>query len=328
MRTILSLLLLAVLCTAARAEVPLDGTFLAQNDCPALQSINRQTNPGNVTVTPGSTYHVVAANKAEATHYWIVVPGAQPDRRWVAVDCGTIEGAEGGTPSVQTPTQNQPTGPKPQYILAVSWQPAFCEAHSSKPECRSQTEDRFDADHFTLHGLWPQPRLNAFCGVSAADIAADQDSDWNALPPVVLSDGLRAALDQVMPGTRSQLERHEWTKHGTCYGATQEQYFTDALAMMTALNASPAAELFAANIGRQITQAEIRAAFDQAFGPGAGQRVRIACDRDGSRSLIGELTIGLTGTITASGDFAPLIAAASPTEGGCNIGVVDRVGLQ
>ncbi|MEO8683407.1 MAG: ribonuclease [Devosia sp.] len=328
MRVLWTVVLLLVTALTAQAEVPLDGTFLAQRNCPALQSINRQTNPGNVTITPGSSYRIVAANKAEATHYWIVVPGAQPDRRWVAVDCGTIEGAEADTPSAQAPTQSQPTGPKPQYILAVSWQPAFCEAHSNKPECRSQTVDRFDADHFTLHGLWPQPRLNAFCGVSAADIAADEDSDWNALPPVVLSARLRTALDQVMPGTSSQLERHEWTKHGTCYGATQEQYFTDALAMMTALNASPVAELFAANIGRQITQAQIRAAFDQAFGPGAGQRVRIACDRDGNRSLIGELTIGLTGTITAPGDFAPLIAAASPTDGGCDVGVVDRVGLQ
>ena len=43
-----------------------------------------------------------------------------------------------------------------QYVLAVNWQLAFCETRSRLPECRSQTEDRFDASHFTLHGLWPQ----------------------------------------------------------------------------------------------------------------------------------------------------------------------------
>ncbi len=25
------------------------------------------------------------------------------------------------------------------FVLALSWQPAFCETHESKPECRSQT---------------------------------------------------------------------------------------------------------------------------------------------------------------------------------------------
>lgn len=331
MRTLCAVLLLLLTARTAYAEVPLDGSFLAQRTCPALQSINRQTNPGAVTVTPGTAYHVVAANNTEASHYWIVVPGAQPERRWVAVECGIIEGAEGAegnTPPAPTPTRTQPKGPKPQYIFAVSWQPAFCEAHSNKPECRNQTADRFDASHFTLHGLWPQPRLNAYCGVGAADITADEDSDWNALPRVDLSASLRTALDQVMPGTRSQLERHEWTKHGTCYGATQEQYFTDALAMMTALNRSAVADLFATNIGRQLTQRQVRAAFDKAFGPGAGQRVRIACDRDGGRSLIGELTIGLTGAITGPDDFPALIAAANPTDGGCDIGTVDRAGLQ
>ena len=53
-------------------------------------------------------------------------------------------------------------------MLAVTWQPAFCQLHARKPECGSQTSDRFDATHFTLHGLWPQPRAKEYCGVSAA----------------------------------------------------------------------------------------------------------------------------------------------------------------
>ena len=61
--TILSLLLLVACCVGARAEVSLDGTFLARQSCPALQSINRQTNPGDISVTPGSSYQVIAKNK-------------------------------------------------------------------------------------------------------------------------------------------------------------------------------------------------------------------------------------------------------------------------
>jgi ribonuclease T2 len=326
MRIVWAVVLLLIRTMAATAEVPLDGSFVAQRNCPAVQSISRQTNPGAITTKPGTAYRVIAANKAEATHYWIVVPGAQPDRRWVAVDCGTVDGAQVQAPaSVARPL---PSGPKPRYTLAVSWQPAFCEARSRTPECRSQTPGRYDASHFSLHGLWPEPIGYVFCDVPARQVRDSDDGDWENLPPVTLSTRLRTSLDQVMPGTRSQLERHEWTKHGTCYGASQEQYFADSVALMSALNNSAVADLFAANIGRQLSQRQIRAAFDTAFGAGTGQRVSVDCKRDGDRFLISELTISLTGTITAEASLSSLTAAARPTDGGCTIGSVDRAGLQ
>jgi ribonuclease T2 len=329
MRAFWTILILAVLATPGRAEVQLDGFFIAQQTCPAFQSFNSQTNPGNISTTPERAYRIVAANKAEATHYWIIVPGVEPERRWVAVGCGIRTTDAAGTTPVTPPTQGQQTSAsETQYILAVSWQPAFCEGHADKPECASQTADRYDATHFTLHGLWPQPERNSYCSVSDADKAADKRSEWTALPPVTLGADLCTQLDEVMPGTQSSLERHEWTKHGTCYGTTQDEYFGDALALMSALNGPPVVDLLAGNIGREVTLQQVRAAFDQGFGPGTGERVRMACTRDGNRLLITELTIGLTGTITAAGDFASLVAAASPTDGGCTMGVVDAVGMQ
>ena len=97
---------------------------------------------------------------------------------------------------------------------------------------------------------------------------------------------------------------------------------------MLALNTSDVAELFAGNIGRKITLAQVRQAFDAAFGPGAGERVTMDCALDGNRTIITELTIGLTGEVTGPDDFGALIAAASPTEGGCRSGMVDPVGLR
>ena len=329
MRKTLALTVLAMLTAGARAEAPLDGYFIAQQVCPAFQSFNNQTNPGGIMTTPERAYRIVAANKTQASHYLVLVPGVQPERRWVATTCGirTVD-AEGQVPAGPT----EPTGPQQatetRYILAVSWQPAFCEGHADKPECESQTEDRFDATHFTLHGLWPQPRSNVFCNVPADEAQASSDGRWDDLPALELGAGLRGELAQVMPGTQSGLERHEWTKHGTCYGTDAEEYYADSLAMMAALNDSAVAGLFAANVGAELTQEQIRGAFDTAFGPGAGERVRIACVRDGNRQLIGELTIGLTGTITTADDFPNLIGAASATSGGCNRGVVDPVGLQ
>lgn len=85
---------------------------------------------------------------------------------------------------------------------------------------------------------------------------------------------------------------------------------------------------FAANIGKSVAGAQIRKHFDEAFGAGAGQRLRIACKDDGNRRLIAEMTLGLKGDISAGTSLADLVAASSPADPGCNSGVVDPAGLQ
>lgn len=321
----LSLILLPI---AAHAETPLTGYFTATRDCPALQSIRRETNPGNVRLKPGTAYDLIAGNTDRPTHLWIVIPGAEPDRRWVAVDCGTRSTDAEGQGDEPPPPAPRPAYRGTQYILAVNWQPAFCETAPRKIECRDQSAGDFAATHFSLHGLWPQPRSNVFCNVSDADRWSAENGRWRDLPRLSLPLTVLKDLEEVMPGTRSWLDRYEWTKHGTCYGTDATEYYDDALDMMLALNTSAVADLFAGNIGRRITLSQIRAAFDQSFGPGAGERVSMACEPDGNRTIITELTIGLTGEITGTDDFASLIAAASPVDGGCRSGMVDPVGIR
>jgi len=326
MLRIFILFALLLLTLPARAEVPLDGPFIATAPCPAFQSISRETNPGNVTLRPGMEYDLVAANKEPPTHLLIVIPGAEPQRRWVAIDCGTR--ATDTQNSVAEPVTAAPTYRGTQYILAVNWQPAFCEISPDKTECRNQRASSFEATNFTLHGLWPQPRDNEYCDVSNADRIASETGRWRDIAPLDLTLALRRELDEVMPGSQSALDRHEWIKHGTCYGSDVRDYYADALDLMLALNASEVTELFASNIGKRITLAQIRDAFDTAFGPGAGERVRIICETDGNRTIITELTIGLTGEVTGPDAFASMIAAASPTDGNCRSGQVDAVGLR
>lgn len=229
-----------------------------------------------------------------------------------------------------TPTAEVPAGPistaSEQFlILAASWEPAFCEGARSKPECTSMGKTRFDASNFSLHGLWPR---DEYCDVPSTIEQLDRDGRWQQLPPVRLPTELQKTLNQVMPGTRSQLERHEWTKHGTCYGTDEASYYGASTALLAQLNASKVRDLFAQSIGKELTQAEIRTAFDDSFGSGAGQRVRIACDDDGDRRIISEITIGLYGAVNDKTRMSDLIRAARPTDGGCDGGIVDPVGLQ
>ncbi len=107
----------------------------------------------------------------------------------------------------------------PRYVLALCWQPAFCEGNARKRECKSMTGARFDATHLSIHGLWPQPGTNVYCGVSQALMAADKQGRWQDIPEPRLSLATRDALELMMPGTQSLLDRHEWIKHGTCYPA-------------------------------------------------------------------------------------------------------------
>lgn len=317
---------LAFFAQPAQAEVKLSGNFTATTACPAYQSINRQTNPGNITTQAGQSYPLLAANTTPATHVRLVMPGAQPPQRWVSVDCGTSP-ALAGTPVSETaprPTTYRGT----QYVLAVNWQPAFCELNSRTRECRDQRPNSFEATNFTLHGLWPQPRGNEYCGVSERDRWSSIDGRWRDLPALDLTIAQRRDLDQVMPGSQSGLDRHEWIKHGTCYSQSERDYYADALDLMLALNTSAVADLFAANIGRRLTLAEVKAAFDTAFGPGAGARVSMACEPDGNRVLITELRINLTGPIDGPDSLADLIAAAAPAPSECRSGQVDAVGLR
>lgn len=216
-----------------------------------------------------------------------------------------------------------------KYVLAFSWQPAFCETRPNKPECISQTRNRFDASNFSLHGLWPQPRARAYCNVASELVALDKSGKWTKLPELKLNSETHQALETVMPGMKSGLERHEWYKHGSCYnGKTAERYFTDSLALMAAINASSVRDLFTENIGQEIQTTDIQAAFNSAFGQGAGNRIRVACKQDNSRRIITEITLGLTGTLETPPDMEDLIAASPPVDRGCPGGVVDAVGLQ
>lgn len=219
-----------------------------------------------------------------------------------------------------------PVAATDSYVLAISWQPAFCESRPDTPECRSQTAERFDALHFALHGLWPEPRGNVYCGVEPGVRASDEARHWDRLPAIGLTTGTREALERVMPGSRSFLHRHEWIKHGSCYGASPEGYFGDSLRLMAELNGSAVRNLFAAGIGRVVTGRAIRERFDEAFGAGTGDRVEVVCRRVGARRLIAELRVGLVGPIAAGRSLGALLAAAPARAPGCTAGIVDRVG--
>ncbi len=216
-----------------------------------------------------------------------------------------------------------------EFVLAASWQPAFCETAPRKPECESQTIERFDASHFSLHGLWPQPRGNTYCNVEAGIVEVDKRGDWRSLPKINLEASTRRSLEQLMPGTQSYLDRHEWIKHGTCYSNTdQQEYFQESIHLMNQLNNSSVQSLFEASIGEFVSREQIEDSFEDAFGVGAGERVELVCKQDGLRQIIVELRINLAGLINDQSELSTLIADAPKRSNRCSGGIADPAGLQ
>lgn len=232
-------------------------------------------------------------------------------------------------PKTDAPTSVATKGEK-AFVLAVSWQPAFCEQKPNKPECRSQHGGRYDATHFALHGLWLQKRGQHYCGVASDTIRLDKQGRWRDLPKLNLSNDLRSELARLMPGYRSYLHRHEWYKHGTCMGMSAETYFEISNKLIKDLNKSALRHLFANRLGREISYGDISKAFHQAYGLQAAERLTVSCRRDGNRNLINELKIAYRfdpDTFEAS-QIKAAIQNASKVSNGCKRGIVDPVGLQ
>ncbi len=330
-KIILTLLATSLIASPSLSQIKLSGYFIAREKCPAYQSFRKKTNPGNIMTDVDTAYDLIAKNKPAASHY-LIRTTAQPNNRWVAVSCGEHVVPVDAIVQPFKPIDDQTNPPEAsRYILAISWQPGFCETRPNKPECQSQTESRFDASHFTLHGLWPQPRKNIYCLVHPAEVAKDKNKKWRELQELTLENATRDELNMVMPGTQSFLHRHEWIKHGTCYnGETPETYYRDSLKLMREINDNTSAfrNLFADNIGAEITSTQIIDAFEDSFGDGTGRKIKITCKRDDNRLLITEITIGLQGDLGEISMSEALLAAPNANNIGCSKGVVDPVGLQ
>ena len=179
--------------------------------------------------------------------------------------------------------------PVENYALAISWEPAFCLTNSSKPECKSETPSRQDNKTFSLHGLWPQS--GSYCGVSAAQKKLDENGEWTQLPAVVLNAATEAALQVSEPGTQSDLDRHEWTEHGTCSGLSQQNFFAPTLAMLNSVNASNLGSTVSANVGGHLTLAQLQAAAALDYGTYAKTDIEYLCVSSGGKSYLEEVRL-------------------------------------
>jgi ribonuclease T2 len=148
------------------------------------------------------------------------------------------------------------------------------------------------------------------------------------LPRLNLQPATKDRLNQAMPGTASALERHEWLRHGSCFGSDPDTYFRTALSLLEQVNQSKLRDTLAIRLGETVTVRELITAFEASFGKGTGQALGVRCTRDGQRQLISEIRIKLKQPLYDTTPLKDALDLSSPAFDNCDAGVVDRVGLE
>lgn len=196
-------------------------------------------------------------------------------------------------------------------LLVVTWGPSLCKVESSIKGCRSGRVGSL-GQSFVLHGLWPQPKDQQYCGVPKNS----RDRKEVPLPP-----DLQARLKSLMSDS-SVMAPHEWYAHGSCSGVTPTEYFSIAttLADQAIAVLDP---VFDRQAGGRINARSVREAVDAQFGSGAGARVALACKDAGGGPVVYEVRLSLPPVARLRPDppsLAEALAAAPAVPPGCGQG--------
>lgn len=145
------------------------------------------------------------------------------------------------------------------YVLALSWSPSYCQSKGGGADPQQCGASK--PYGFIVHGLWPQnehgaPENCAGAGTQPVDRAILQ------------------SLRDVMPS--ASLARHEWSKHGTCSGLSQQDYFNALLAAKSRIFIP---NIFSQQIsGRSVSPTEVERAFVSANAGMSDNGIAAACD--------------------------------------------------
>lgn len=205
-------------------------------------------------------------------------------------------------------------------LLVVTWGPSLCTVERSNPGCRSGHVGQLGPT-LILHGLWPQPSSEQFCGVPKGQ----RDT---TLPSLNLPQNLQADLAEKMSDS-AIMAPHEWNAHGTCSGLPPAEYFGVATSLaeqaIDILN-----PVFRSAQGGRVSLDAVRGRLEAELGAGAGSRATMSCRQDKGQNMVAyEVQMSLP-PVTQLGSGSDMIAlrdviAKGPTlSGGCRRGSVPR----
>jgi ribonuclease T2 len=140
-----------------------------------------------------------------------------------------------------------------EYVYAYSWTPGFCN-NKQYPGCLDP--EPYWTTNLTIHGLWPQYNTTgypSFCTTEPFD---------SSIPELIGMDTMIKYWPDVKYEVSSpsydSFWEHEWTKHGTCSGLSQYDYFYKAIQLTSNI---PMPDILYYSIGNNISATELRNSF-------------------------------------------------------------------
>ncbi|MFJ7282186.1 hypothetical protein [Pseudomonas sp. NPDC099000] len=121
-------------------------------------------------------------------------------------------------------------------VYAVTWQPTFCLLKPTIAGCNKPN------NIFYTHGIWAYfnstaqsaNRHPSSCIQSAGCGQTESACELsNAVQEQVQAD---QHFSKIVTESPDSLMKHEWKKHGTCYGTSQTRYFEDFVKLRSAVN--------------------------------------------------------------------------------------------
>ena len=143
--------------------------------------------------------------------------------------------------------------PSTLYVYAYSWTPGFCD-NQSYPGCKSP--EAYWNTNLTIHGLWPQYNTTGYpsaCSTEPFDPAVPESIGMTNMIQYwtnVQSTETSADYDSFW--------EHEWSKHGTCTGLSQHDYFNNAIKLTFSV---PTPSVLSNSVGKNMRASDLRTSF-------------------------------------------------------------------
>jgi ribonuclease T2 len=267
---------LAMFSIDTLASINVTGHILTTKSCPAYLSKNNKTNPDNLVTQINKVYAVREINRQNNPD-WLRIwfpDNAKNPLRWVSAQCGVVDYVDR-----EQQVCEQIPGKADSYVLALSWQPGFCQTYgydAGKPECLNLPALSYQSRHLVLHGLWPNQES---CGEHYGFCGVQPENNHCAYSPIELNEKVANTLGQLMPSYSfgSCLERHEWYKHGSCQTLSSNDYFSLALRLTSEVDQTMLGSYLSAHRGKHVTREELKEKIRQSFGEAGARRVYIGC---------------------------------------------------
>lgn len=208
-----------------------------------------------------------------------------------------------------------------QYVLALSWQPGFCQMVHENPraqcdgsppvplECTKQPEHLNRAQYLTVHGLWPglpdslarrkqvteAEWRSRGCATAGRKYPAVASNCKCSAPEILLRPETLRELAVDMPGANeiSCLPDYEYSKHGVCFGFDPDIYFLTAVRLNREIRGGTMGRFLRENYGRTVRREALLEALVPLLGPAALTQVEVRCNKGPGGDYLTEIRIPL-----------------------------------